>query len=127
MQFSTGPVCLRTGRTCWQWKSLGWSQDYAWNPVAPLSCGIAVFELAAGKSKGFPLLDQIIQADPHGKKCFDEYQRRRHKTQAMVAIARHLLTMVGYVLTRQAPNNHSSPELIDGKVLTWAWGLDEEA
>jgi hypothetical protein len=49
-----------------------------------------------------------------------------HPNQAIVAIARHLLTMVWYVLTRREPYSHYSTERIAYKYLTWSWALDEE-
>ena len=69
---------------------------------------------------------RAVKADPHWKKYFEALQKRMHKNQAIVAIARHLLTMVWYVLTRHEPYSHNSPERIAYKYLTWAWALDEE-
>jgi hypothetical protein len=47
-----------------------------------------------------------------------------HKNQAIVAIARHLLTMVWYVLTRHEPYSHYTPKRIAYKYLTWSRVLD---
>jgi len=69
---------------------------------------------------------RAVKADPHWKKYFEELKRRMHKNQAIVAIARHLLTMVWYVMTRHEPYSHYSPERIAYKYLTWAWALDKE-
>jgi transposase len=69
---------------------------------------------------------RAVKADPHWKKYFERMQRRKHKNQAIVAIARHLLTVVWYVLTRHEPYRHYSPERIAYKYLSWAWALDEE-
>jgi hypothetical protein len=69
---------------------------------------------------------RAVKADPHWKKYFESLQRRKHKNQAIVAIARHLLTVVWYVLTRHEPYRHYSPERIAYKYLSWAWALDEE-
>jgi transposase len=69
---------------------------------------------------------RAVKADPHWKKYFEELKRRMHKNQAIVAIARHLLTVVWYVLTRHEPYSHYSPERIAYKYLTWAWALDTE-
>ena len=69
---------------------------------------------------------RAVKADPHWKKYFETLQKRMHKNQAIVAIARHLLTMVWYVLTRHEPYSHYSPERIAYKYLTWAWALDQE-
>jgi len=74
---------------------------------------------------------RAVKADPHWKKYFEELKRRMHKNQAIVAIARHLLTMVWYVLTRHEPYSHYSTERIAYRVgaahkyLTWSWALDE--
>ena len=69
---------------------------------------------------------RAVKADPHWKRYFEELKRRMHKNQAIVAIARHLLTMVWYVLTRHEPYSHYSPERIAYKYLTWSWALDKE-
>jgi len=69
---------------------------------------------------------RAVKADPHWKKYFEELKRRMHPNQAIVAIARHLLTMVWYVLIRHEPYSHYSPERIAYKYLTWSWALDEE-
>jgi transposase len=69
---------------------------------------------------------RAVKADPHWQKYFEELKRRMHTNQAIVAIARHLLTMVWYVWTRHEPYQQYSPERIAYKYLTWAWALDEE-
>ena len=69
---------------------------------------------------------RAVKADPHWKKYFEALQKRMHKNQAIVAIARHLLTMVWYVLTRHEPYSHYSQERIAYKYLTWSWALDED-
>ena len=48
-----------------------------------------------------------------------------HRNQAIVAIARQLLELVWYVLTRRQPYRHFSHERIAYKYLTWAWQMDE--
>jgi transposase len=69
---------------------------------------------------------RAVKADPYWKKYFEELKRRMHPNQAIVAIARHLLTMVWYLLTRHEPYSHYSPERIAYKYLTWSWALGEE-
>jgi transposase len=69
---------------------------------------------------------RAVKADPHWKKYFEELKRRMHKNQAIVAIARHLLTMVWYLLTRREPYSRYSPERIAYKYLTWSWALGDE-
>jgi len=69
---------------------------------------------------------RAVKADPYWKKNFEELKRRMHPNQAIVAIARHLLTMVWYLLTRHEPYSHYSPERIAYKYLTWSWALGEK-
>jgi transposase len=69
---------------------------------------------------------RAVKADPHWKKYFETLQKRMHPNQAIVAIARHLLTVVWHVLTHHQPYRHYSPERIAYKYLTWAWALDKE-
>ena len=45
----------------------------------------------------------------------------------MVAVARRLLELVWYVLTRHQPYCYFSHERIAYKYLTWAWQMDEAA
>lgn len=44
-----------------------------------------------------------------------------------MAIARRLLELVWYVLTRRQPYRHFSQERIAYKYLTWGWQMDDEA
>jgi len=68
-----------------------------------------------------------VKSDPLLKMRFDALQKRMHRNQAIVAIARHLLEVVWYVLTRHQPYRHFSHERIAYKYLTWAWRMDETA
>jgi transposase len=70
---------------------------------------------------------RAVKSDPHWKQRFQELEQRMHRNQAMVAIARRLLELVWYVLTRRQPYRHFSQERIAYKYLTWAWQMDEEA
>jgi hypothetical protein len=70
---------------------------------------------------------RAVKSDPVWKHRFQELQKRMHRNQAMVAIARRLLELVWYVLTRRQPYRHFSHERIAYKYLTWAWQMDEEA
>jgi transposase len=69
---------------------------------------------------------RAVRADPHWRKCFEELKKRMHPNQAIVAIARHLLTVIWSVLTHHQPYRHYSPERIAYKYLTWAWALHAE-
>lgn len=68
-----------------------------------------------------------VKSDPLLKLKFQAFQKRMHRNQAIVAIARHLLELVWYVLTRRQPYRHFSHERIAYKYLTWAWQMDEAA
>ena len=70
---------------------------------------------------------RAVKSDPVWKHRFQEMQKRMHRNQAIVAIARRLLELVWYVLTRRQPYRHFSQERIAYKYLTWAWQMDEAA
>lgn len=70
---------------------------------------------------------RAVKSDPHWTRKFQELQKRMHRNQAIVAIARQLLELVWYVLTRRQPYRHFSQERIAYKYLTWAWQMDEAA
>ncbi len=70
---------------------------------------------------------RAVKSDPVWKTRFQEMQKRMHRNQAIVAIARLLLELVWYVLTRRQPYRHFSQERIAYKYLTWAWQMDDEA
>jgi len=69
---------------------------------------------------------RAVKADPYWKRLFSQLERRMHRNQAIVAIARHLLTLVWFVLTRHEPYAHYTTERIAYKYLTWSWQLNEE-
>jgi len=68
---------------------------------------------------------RAVKADSHWKSLFSSLERRMHRNQAIVAIARHLLTIVWSVLTRKTSYHHYSDERIAYKYYTWSWQLDE--
>jgi transposase len=70
---------------------------------------------------------RAVKSDPLWKHRFQEMQKRMHRNQAIVAVARRLLDLVWYVLTRRQPYRHFSHERIAYKYLTWAWQMDDEA
>ena len=70
---------------------------------------------------------RAVKSDPLWARRFQELQKRMHRNQAIVAIARRLLELVWYVLTRRQPYRHFSHERIAYKYLTWAWQMDDEA
>ena len=70
---------------------------------------------------------RAVKSDPLWKHRFQEMQKRMHRNQVIVAVARRLLELVWYVLTRRQPYRHFSHERIAYKYLTWAWQMDDEA
>jgi transposase len=70
---------------------------------------------------------RAVKSDPLLKRRFQELQKRMHRNQAIVAIARYLLELVWYVLTRHQPYRGFTQERIAYKYLTWAWQMDETA
>jgi transposase len=66
-----------------------------------------------------------VKSDPLWKSRFQEMQKRMHRNQAIVAVARRLLELVWYVLTRRQPYRHFNQERIAYKYLTWAWRMSE--
>jgi transposase len=70
---------------------------------------------------------RAVKSDPRWTRKFQELHKRMHRNQAIVAVARQLLELVWYVLTRRQPYRHFSHERIAYKYLTWAWQMDEEA
>jgi len=66
-----------------------------------------------------------VKSDPLLKLKFQALQKRMHRNQAIVAIARHLLELVWYVLTRRQPYRGFTHERIAYKYLTWAWRMEE--
>lgn len=69
---------------------------------------------------------RAVKSDPLWQRRFNELQRRLHRNQAIVAIARRLLELVWHVLSGRQAYRHFSHERIAYKYLTWSWQLDEE-
>jgi hypothetical protein len=70
---------------------------------------------------------RAVKSDPHWKRRFQELEKRMQRNQAIVVVARRLLELVWYVLTRRQAYRHFSQERIAYKYLTWGWQMDEEA
>jgi transposase len=69
---------------------------------------------------------RAVKSDPLWKQRFNELQRRMHRNQAIVAIARRLLELVWFVLNRKQPYRNFSHERIAYKYLTWSWQLNDK-
>jgi len=70
---------------------------------------------------------RAVTSDPRWTRKFQELHKRMHRNQAIVAVARQLLELVWYVLTRRQPYRHFSQERIAYKYLTWAWQMEDAA
>ena len=70
---------------------------------------------------------RAVKSDPHWTRKFQELEKRMHRNQAIVAVARQLLELVWVVLTRRQAYRHFSQERIAYKYLTWAWQMEEAA
>ena len=68
---------------------------------------------------------RAVKADPYWRQLFSKLERRMKSNQAIVAIARHLLTVVWYVLIHRTSYRHYTDERIAYKYYTWSWQLNE--
>jgi transposase len=70
---------------------------------------------------------RAVKSDPRWTRKFQELQKRMHRNQAIVAVARQLLELVWHVLTRRQPYRYFGHERSAYKYLTWTWQMDEAA
>lgn len=70
---------------------------------------------------------RAVRCDPHWKAQFEDLKKRKHHSQAIVAIARKMLVVVWHVLSKQEPCRHSHDDDLAYKMLTWSQHLDEDA
>ena len=70
---------------------------------------------------------RAVRCDPHWKAQFENLKKRKHPSQAIVAIARKMLVVVWHVLSKQEPCRHSQDEDLAYKMITWSQRLGEEA
>ena len=92
-------------------------RELRWATLAPhcVWCSAGVVEVA----------QRAVKADPHWRRLFTTLERRMHRNQAIVAIARHLLKIVCSVLTHKTSYLHHSDESIAYKYYTWSWQLNQ--
>lgn len=64
---------------------------------------------------------------PYWKAQFEALERRKHRNQAIAAIARKLLVAVWHVLTKTETDRQASEEDLAWKMLLWSWSLDDQA
>ena len=70
---------------------------------------------------------RAVRSDPHWKDQFEDLKKRKHPSQAIVAIARKMLVVVWHVLSQREPCRHSQDEDLAYKMLIWSQRLDEQA
>lgn len=70
---------------------------------------------------------QAIRSNPRLRAHYDELCKRKHPNQAIVAIARKLLVILWYLLSRNESYIPASDEDLAYKLLTWAWHMDKRA
>jgi transposase len=68
-----------------------------------------------------------VRSDPYWKAQFQRLEKRMHRNQAIVAVARRMLVSVWHILTKRAPYRHFDEGTVAYKMLTWAWSLDDKA
>jgi len=66
-----------------------------------------------------------VRSDPYRKAQFKQLEKRMHRNQAIVAIARRMLVSIWHILTKREPYQHFDEEDIAYKMLIWAWAMDE--
>jgi transposase len=66
-----------------------------------------------------------VRFDPYWKRQFKRLEKRMHRNQAAVAVARRMLTSIWHILTKREPYRHFDEETIAYKMLIWAWAMDE--
>ncbi len=66
-------------------------------------------------------------SDPYWAAQLKRLEKRMHRNQAYVAIARRLLVAIWHILTKREPYHHFDEETVAYKMLTWGWALDEKA
>ena len=68
-----------------------------------------------------------VRSDPYWKGQFKRLEKRMHRNQAAVAVARRMLTSIWHILTKREPYRHFDEETIAYKMLIWAWAMDESS
>ncbi len=70
---------------------------------------------------------RAVRSHPYWKKQFEALKRRKHPNQAIVMVARKLLVMVWYLLSKQEIFRYVSEEDLAYKMLIWSWSMGEQA
>ncbi len=66
-------------------------------------------------------------SDPYWAAQLKRLEKRMHRNQVYVAIARRLLVAIWHILTKREPYHHFDEETVAYKMLIWGWSLDEKS
>ncbi|MFO7942780.1 MAG: IS110 family transposase [Anaerolineales bacterium] len=67
------------------------------------------------------------RSDPYWAAQLKRLEKRMHRNQVFVAIARRLLVTIWHILTKREPYRHFDEETVAYKMLIWGWAMDEKA
>jgi transposase len=67
------------------------------------------------------------RSDPYWAAQLKRFEKRMHRNQAFVAIARRLLVAIWHILTKREPYRHFDEETLAYKMLIWGWAMNEKA
>lgn len=68
-----------------------------------------------------------VRSDPYRKAQFKQLEKRMHRNQAVVAVARRMLVSIWHILIKREPYRYFDEEDIAYKMLIWAWAMDESS
>jgi len=68
-----------------------------------------------------------VRFNPYWKAQFKQLEKRMHRNQAIVAVARRMLVSIWHILTKREPYLHFDEEDLAYKMLIWAWAMDESS
>ena len=68
-----------------------------------------------------------VRFNPYWKAQFKQLEKRMHRNQAIVAVARRMLVSIWHILSKREPYRHFDEEDLAYKMLIWAWAMDENS
>ncbi|HUI90104.1 MAG TPA: IS110 family transposase [Anaerolineales bacterium] len=66
-----------------------------------------------------------VSSHPYWREQYQKLSHRMAANKAIVAIARHLLVAVWYVLTERTADRRAHPDMVAYKLMMWSWKLNE--
>jgi transposase len=67
-----------------------------------------------------------VNSHPYWKTQFAKLERRKPKSKAIVAIARHLLIAIFHVLSERTADKNAIPHMVAFKLMVWSWKLCDQ-